>query len=107
MNTVTGLVLCESGSDTVTVAFPTGIPGAGKDIASIYPNPAGDYIIIHSEIPVTKVQVMTDLGNVLFTGIYNNTEQVILNTSVFSQGIYFVRLSTISGTLFRKVVICR
>jgi hypothetical protein len=106
-NNVTGSVLCESGSDTILVAFPTGISESGKNIINIYPNPANDYIVINSEVPVTKIQVMTNLGNVIYTGNYNNEERIRMNTAVFSQGIYFLRLSTNSGILFRKIVICR
>jgi hypothetical protein len=106
-NSMTGLALCESASDTVMVAFPTGIPEPGKDQISIYPNPAEDYIIIRSKMPVTKVDMMSNLGNVIYTGIYNNADQVRLNTTGISQGIYILRLTTISGILFRKVVICR
>jgi hypothetical protein len=105
---MTGLLLCESGaSDTVLVAFPTGIPEHGTGLIRIYPNPAGNYVIICSEIPVKQVHVISNFGKVLYTGNYDDAEQLRLNTAEFSQGIYFVQLLTDSGILFRKFAVSR
>jgi len=107
MNNVTSSILCEAASDTVLVAFPTGIPEPVKDKVSIYPNPSDNYLTICSDVLVTKLELMSDLGKVLYTGKYTDEKQIRLNTADLSQGIYFIRLTTVDRILFRKVVICR
>jgi hypothetical protein len=107
MNDLTGSVLCESGSDTVMVTYPVGIPEPGNDQVRIYPNPADNYIIIQSKLLLKRVEVMSNIGTVIYTGLYNDAGQVRINTTGFSQGIYFVRITSAIGTLYRKVVICR
>jgi hypothetical protein len=100
-------VLCQAGSDTVLVSYSTGIQETGAKQLRIYPNPAGNFIIISSDDPLQKIEVLTSLGKMIYTGIYDNTALIRLNTTSFSQGIYFMRLSTITGTFYRKVIISR
>jgi hypothetical protein len=107
MNNVTGYVLCEAASDTIIAAYPTGIPETAKDIIRIYPNPADNYIVIRSDIPLVTIELMSNVGNPLFTSICDNTKQVKLNIAGFSQGIYFMRLTTLNGIAYRKVIVCR
>jgi hypothetical protein len=107
MNNVTGSVLCETASDTVLVAFPTGIPEPVKSKVSIYPNPSDNYLTISSDVLVTKLELISDLGKVIYTGKCSDEKQIRLNTADLSQGIYFIRLTTVDGILFKKVVICR
>jgi hypothetical protein len=106
-NHVTDSILCESASDTIIAAYPTGIPEQQDGKITIFPNPAENYLIIRSELPLIKLEVLSDLGRIIFSSSENNVKYLKLNTSEYSQGIYFIRLSTSSGTLYRKVVICR
>jgi hypothetical protein len=107
MDHIADTVLCQAGSDTVLVSYSTGIHETGANQLRIYPNPAGNFIIISSDDPLKMVEVLTSLGKVIYTGIYNDAALIRLNTTTFSQGIYFVRLSTISGTFYRKVIISK
>jgi hypothetical protein len=107
MNNGTGSALCEPASDTVLVAYSTGIPVMPEAKINIYPNPADNYFMIQSDQPLTKVEVIAELGKVVFTGNYSNEKQLRINTNGFLQGIYFVRLTTDKGIFFRKIVICR
>jgi hypothetical protein len=103
-----GVVLCESGaSDTVLVAFPTGIPETGTGVFRIYPNPAGDWMIIRSDQPFTRVQVMSNLGTMVYTGLYAGETQIRMDTGGFPEGIWFIRLSARSGTYYGKFIIRR
>jgi hypothetical protein len=89
------------------VAYSTGIPVMPEAKINIYPNPADNYFMIQSDQPLTKVEVIAELGKVVFTGNYSNEKQLRINTNGFLQGIYFVRLTTDKGIFFRKIVICR
>jgi hypothetical protein len=107
MNTVTGTSLCEPASDTVLAAYSTGIPVIPEARISIYPNPADHYFMIRSDQPLTRVEVISDLGNVMYSETCDSEKQLEINTAGFSQGICFVRIFTEKGIWFRKVVICR
>jgi hypothetical protein len=76
------------------------------DNITLYPNPANDNFIIHSSQTINKIKVMNALGAVMFdNSIHEN--KAIVNTSEFSDGIYFVRIETDKGSITKKVQVIR
>jgi hypothetical protein len=107
MNNLTGSVLCEAASDTIIAAYPTGIPRISKNQIRIYPNPADNQVTLRSGIAFQKIEVLSDIGKVLYSCGYENEKTVTLNTAQYSQGICFLRITTADGIFYRKIVICR
>ncbi len=101
-----GSVFCESAaSDTILAGFPTGVSGISGIRVSLYPNPAGNTLNIRSNIRVSEVSLMSSQGVVVLQSTFKDDREIRLNTSALTPGIYFVRISTSLGIVFRKVVI--
>jgi hypothetical protein len=104
-DTTTLSLLCESaGSDTVTAAFPVAIAERGSTNIRIYPNPAGDYVIIQGDIPITRIKMISGPGTTVFDGKYSDSSKITLNIASFSPGIYILELTTGEGKVYRKIV---
>jgi hypothetical protein len=91
----------------VLAAYPTGIQEANTDRVSIFPNPAKNYFTIISQSPLMKIEIFSGFSKLIYLKEYDNVKQLRLNISGFAQGIYFIKLSTTSGTIFRKITIIR
>ena len=97
-------LLCESaGSDTVTAAFPVAIAEQGTANIRIYPNPAGDYVTIQCDIPITHVRMISGPGTTAMDVSYDS-RKITLNIAAFSPGIYILELTTGEGKIYRKMV---
>ncbi len=72
---------------------------------SAYPNPAKDRLTIRSNDTMIQTLTLVDvLGNEVIV-LYPNARQVNLNVADLSSGIYFARISTITGMGSIRVVI--
>jgi len=69
---------------------------------SIYPNPATNHIIINA-VPNSNIKIYSISGNEVYSGAINQT--LIVNTTDFSSGIYFVKLFSEGATSTQKLVI--
>lgn len=72
---------------------------------SMSPNPANDYVSILAEgLSDAKIRVVDVLGNVVYTGDFNNSKK--LNISEYKNGVYFVTIqnSSVKG-LTKKLVV--
>jgi uncharacterized delta-60 repeat protein len=71
---------------------------------SIFPNPAQDVITI-SELPLgAELSILDITGKVMFNTIVNSN-QLIINTDEFSNGIYLVNVYTNGSTSTKKLVV--
>ncbi|MGI6719242.1 MAG: C10 family peptidase [Bacteroidales bacterium] len=75
----------------------------------IYPNPAKDIINVISDNIYNhiKVEVLDIAGNILYTSNYKHKETLNtpINISHYSDGIYFVRITTDSGIFTKKIIL--
>ncbi len=72
----------------------------------LYPNPALDNLYIASEDEIRLIQVYDLSGRLLYE--YDQTcRKHKMNTSVLNNGMYLVRIYTITGTYTRKVQVVR
>lgn len=94
---------CEASSDTISLVI-TNVPEKENNGIMIFPNPAGNFVTIQSEIKISQVTIVNNLGEVVFTK-ENPVEMLRLNTSDFPKGIYLVRLYSPEGALFKKLII--
>lgn len=80
-------------SDSATCMVPTSIQNFSlkKNQISIYPNPASDFIHIKSSSGPFAYSLVNSLGITVDTGKLNS-ENEILNVSLLSAGLYFLRI---------------
>lgn len=75
----------------------------------IYPNPARNFFTIEApniDGSLTTIEVVNICGQeILKTSIASKT--IKIDTALWTDGIYFIRLNTASGTLTRKLIISR
>ncbi len=70
------------------------------------PNPASDYVTIQAEgITDGRIRVVDVLGNVVYTGEFNNSRK--LNTSEFKNGVYFITVQNSSNKGITKKLVVR
>lgn len=70
------------------------------------PNPASDLVTIQAEgITDGKIRIVDVLGNLVYTGEFNNAKK--LNTSEFRNGVYFITVQNASNKGLTKKLVVR
>ncbi|MBR6775254.1 MAG: T9SS type A sorting domain-containing protein [Bacteroidales bacterium] len=78
-----------------------------KDVVSIYPNPASDFVRISSiGSQPSVVRVFNCLG-MLIEELEMNSEEIEINTASYNNGVYFVRVDNGSSVTVNRVVISK
>ena len=70
-----------------------------NNAVSIYPNPTKGIFSVECESQIQKVIVSNSFGQIVFT-----TEQTKIDLSNYPNGIYFLKIETISGSTINKVI---
>ncbi len=87
---------------TVVVSICTGIDVLSTDNEIIiYPNPANNQLAIESETKVETMEIIDVSGRILIS--YNHIVKLI-DISMLSKGVYFLKLKTEAGITIRKFV---
>ncbi|HTA83822.1 MAG TPA: T9SS type A sorting domain-containing protein [Bacteroidia bacterium] len=104
-----------SKSNTGTVLFnPVGIQEIEAENSSleVYPNPTNGEIELSINLANGRqnvdIKIFNALGEVLQTGEYTTVSGKLkkqLTLSSYSKGVYFVRVTTANGVMYRKVVL--
>ena len=71
---------------------------------SIYPNPARNTIYIKSSTKISFVEIMSVVGQKIYSSSTDLSESVSLNCEPFPRGIYFLRTETGQGTITTKFI---
>jgi hypothetical protein len=87
---------------SITYDNITGTVEKGSSVLSLYPNPVYDELRISSEITVECVQIYSVTGSLL-QNIDGNVNRV--NMAWLEQGSYIVRVTTVDGAVYRKMMI--
>lgn len=82
----------------------SGPPANGMAHLMIYPNPANDKVTIQAPSRITLISLYDHSGRQVYLTNVNNTV-VTLQVSTFPAGLYFLRVTTLSGTINKKLVI--
>jgi hypothetical protein len=99
-------ILCEPSSDTITIMFPAvGINDPTNSSISLYPNPANDVVNIVSTNDIKTVEVLNYIGQMVYTNKNVDLKTVKLNVTGFKSGVYFVKVTTTSGTKTTKITV--
>ena len=76
----------------------------GEETLSVYPNPASDLLNINSNNQILNVKILNYTGQILADNKFNSKE-VIINTSVYKPGIYFIQIEIENGISTQKIII--
>ena len=103
---------CSIFSEPMVVTGSTGIPGNAKGNIDIYPNPAGDYIIIRGDFHKSSdllLEIFDNRGKVVYQGTIPGgiAQEKGIYTANLSSGIYFIRITTSFEKYTGKVFISR
>lgn len=71
--------------------------------AMIYPNPIDNQLVIISE-KINEISIFNVGGQIVFTKKFNSESSVTLDTGSWIAGVYFVKISTESGSMTKKAI---
>jgi hypothetical protein len=92
LNNKTAIILASVYDPTAAEAAIAGI--------SVSPVPARDFIFIHSDHPVKRIELYSLTGSLIFSGSAADR----ISVATLPSGIYLLRIYTDSGTVIRKIV---
>jgi len=72
------------------------LSASGQTLPLIYPNPAGDVLTIQHNEDINHIRIYKASGMMVHEQSVNN-RSVMINTSRFSDGLYFIRLDSTDG----------
>lgn len=99
-------MLCEPSSDTIMITFPAvGINDLTNSSLSLYPNPANDVVNVVSTNDIKTIEVLNYIGQAIYTNKDINLKSLQLNVSSFQSGVYFVKVTTVSGIKTTKITV--
>jgi len=85
---------------------PTSVPVIAEGTLNLYPNPARDILNVVSDEPITQIQMIDMLGQIVYSQSgHGNRHQV--NVTGLKQGIYFVRVNTLGGIINKRVQVLK
>ncbi len=103
---------CSIFSEPMVVTSSPEIHGIINSDLVIYPNPAGDYVIVRGRFPESSdllFEIFDIRGKVVYQGTIPGgiAKETGIDTSNLSSGIYFIRITTSSEIYTGKVFISR
>ncbi len=75
-----------------------------KKTLYIYPNPASDSFKIQSDVNLLRVDIISPLGNIIFSVKLQNKDAIIPLTD-FSTGIYFIKIYSEEGLTTERIMV--
>ncbi|MEI7981205.1 MAG: carboxypeptidase regulatory-like domain-containing protein [Bacteroidota bacterium] len=82
-----------------------GVPENGPQSIKVYPNPASDVVNVKSDFTIKSIEVLSFIGQTVYTQNNLDTKQIQLNVSSFGSGVYFVKLNTSEGVKTTKITV--
>ncbi|MBI3510209.1 MAG: T9SS type A sorting domain-containing protein [Bacteroidetes bacterium] len=87
----------------LTTSIPVAFSGL-KNIPFVYPNPSNGIFIIQSPSTIDRVEVMNDLGEMIYSS-ESNSQSVNVNLSSQAAGIYFVKILSGEKIFTEKIIV--
>ena len=87
------------------VVGPTEILENGITAVRVFPNPASEVITVKSDFAIKGLEVLSYLGQRVYTGSYSGDKEVQLRVSGLPSGIYFMKVQTEKGVGMVKVTV--
>jgi hypothetical protein len=88
--------------------YPIGIPGpSNKELPLVYPNPARDKVVVSLQEGIHSVRVLTLAGVALLEFNFNGKNNVLIDLSSLTKGVYLVSVSSKSSTTTSRIILLR
>lgn len=72
---------------------------------NLYPNPTSGLLSVSASCPLSKMELVNTMGQILQTRQLDNTQSFQCDFSTFPRGVYYLRLSSSTLTTTRKLVL--
>ena len=83
-----------------------GVPEIGAlQSIRVYPNPALEVVTVKSDFAINSIEVLSYMGQRVYTGSFSGDEEVQVKVSAMPSGIYFVKVYTEQGVGMVKVTV--
>ncbi len=83
-----------------------GVSEINENLINVYPNPANSQFIIASSYKMNTVKVFNNMGQLVFSeNASDNLMQI--NSADFQDGIYFVKIETVNGSVIKTINIIK
>lgn len=108
---VTGISDLASNVMTLTYQFPlmldtiTSINEFGNSDIQIFPNPANDAINLTGVSSADRIEVYSNMGMLVMSHEADGNDSVIIETSVLSNGLYYINIRMKDGAVETKPVV--
>lgn len=99
-----GICPAEIDSQSITINFSVGVEDVDAFVAKLYPNPATDQVTIEidqTNARIEQLYVYDKLGRLNNVPYVIQNNQVVVNTSILTSGIYNANLQLQNGTIIR------
>ena len=93
----------DAGFDIDYSAGHVGVDSHNGDALSLWPNPVRDHVTLTCAEPIQFVELRNAEGRTVYSE-YNENQEVTIQTSQLSAGIYLMTVHTRSGVFTRKIV---
>lgn len=74
--------------------YPTSVNEVNTDLIQVFPNPFGSTLNIHSTGENAHVRIVNILGEIVFEQTYSYSAPIVIPTEHFSNGMYFIHVSS-------------
>ncbi len=98
-----------TGASTIVTHFLTGLEGSSSiQPPTVFPNPAQDILqIVQPSAELLEAVLLDVNGRMLLVRDLLGAASATMSMSEFSEGVYFLRISTSAGSYMKKLVIAR
>jgi|GEM_PF-1018612 len=91
--------------DDISIDFMVRIPEKPEAVDfTIYPNPVRDQLNVLSAKEMTRIDILNQLGQTVYSHVVKNNV-FSMNTTGYSAGVYYIRVTTAEGVATKKVMI--
>ncbi len=88
----------------LTIVDPTGIDKNTNDDISIYPNPAEDYLVVHSDVAIKALHIVNISGERVYTNTIRPMEEFSIPVSQLASGVYILQIESDNKTIIKKFI---
>jgi PKD repeat protein len=82
----------------------TGINELSQNAVTLFPNPAKEFITVQSTSYIKDINIYNENGQIVINQTIN-AKTITINTTGLSDGIYYLKANTNSGSIIKKFVI--
>lgn len=94
-------------SDTTicTIINNVSIEQNNQTVITIYPNPANDFVVLTTGVEMMEIELIDITGKTMVTPQGVKGKTYFMDVSSLSEGSYILRIKTINGMLFKKLIL--